>query len=271
MRTNPRPTQGSIGYYYPDDYGPYRNTVIRERTWFFSVSELLRLPIKKVIRFNSTRLPRIPVGRMMEIGCASGAFLERMAREGWTVEGIEFSSNAADCARVSGHKVFCGRVEDAPDPRQLFDLVVAWMVVEHLFDPVSVLKKLCKWVKPEGWLVFSVPNAASIEFKLFRKNWYALHLPNHLYHFTPETLRKVVNKGGWEIEKVFHQRTLANLIGSLGYWLADRNKLKSLAKKMSNYPEKSRILPYFLYPLSYLFSLFGQTGRMTVWAKKKHD
>ena len=271
MRTNPRPTQESIGYYYPDNYSPYKSIAIREGNFPSSIFGHLKTSVQGLIRFNSTRIPNLDPGRMLEIGCASGAFLEKMARKGWYVEGIELSRKASERARAFGHKIINAAVEDAPDPLQLYDLIVGWMVLEHLHDPVGVLKKLRRWVKADGWFVFSVPNADSFEFKLFRERWYALHLPNHLYHYTPNTLEKVLNKGGWEMVRVFHQRTSANLIGSIGYWLANRNRLKLLAEKMKDYPEKARVLSYLLFPVSFILALFGQTGRMTVWARREDD
>ncbi len=271
MRTNPRPTPETMGFYYPDNYGPYRATRINPDRKDNGHLSFWRGWVKSIFRFNTTCLPRLQPARLLEIGCASGAFLDKMSRKEWKVEGLEFSEAAAHSARSLGFSVYTGSVESAPDPEHLFSLVVGWMVLEHLHDPVLALKKLHRWVEPHGWLVLSVPNAGSVEFKIFRDRWYALHLPNHLYHYTPDSLSKVLEAGGWKTVRVFHQRILANFIASTGYWLQDHGILPRLSDKLVALPESRGRLNHFFYPLAYLLSIFGQTGRMTVWARRIDD
>ena len=272
MRTNPRPTQQTIGFYYPDYYGPYQGTrVDLSNAAVNSAHPFWKQIILRIFELNTYRLPNLLPGRLLEIGCASGSFLHRMASKGWEVEGLEFSEKAADSAHLLGYSVYTGPVELAPDPKHPFNLVVGWMVFEHVHDPLIVLRKLCRWLRPDGWLVISVPNAGSLEFSIFKKRWYALHLPNHLYHYTPETLCRIMRSGGWRIEKVFHQRTLSNFIASIGYWLKDHATMKRLSDLFIAYPERAGIMHYLIYPLTFLLSLFGQTGRMTVWARRLDD
>jgi 2-polyprenyl-3-methyl-5-hydroxy-6-metoxy-1,4-benzoquinol methylase len=270
MRTNPRPTPDTIGFYYPDDYGPYVGTRVqhampKSASW---IKKLLRPIVRRVFNFNVTTLPAMAPGRMLEIGCASGAFLHQMAGQGWQVQGIEFSEKAAQAAAQLGYQVHAGPLETAPNPEEPFDLIVGWMVLEHLHDPVSGLQKLRKWAKSGAWLVLSVPNAGSLEYHLFKDKWYALQLPTHFHHFTPATLEKVLSAGGWKLEKIHHQRVLSNLIASTGYVLRDKGYAK-LGQEFIDFPERAGRWNYVLYPLAWLFSVFGQTGRMTVWARVK--
>lgn|ERR1019366_1303633 len=270
MRTNPRPTPDTIGFYYPDDYAPYVGTRVqharpKSASW---IKMLLRPIVRRVFNFNMTTLPAMSPGRMLEIGCASGSFLHQMAGQGWQVQGIEFSEKAARAAAQLGYRVHAGPLETAPQPDEPFDLIVGWMVLEHLHDPVGGLQKLREWAKPGAWLVLSVPNAASQSFRFFKNRWYDLHLPNHLYHFTPHTIELVFKASGWKLEKVHHQRVLSNLIASTGYVLRDKGYAK-LGQKFIDFPERAGRLNYVLYSLAWLLSVFGQTGRMTVWARVK--
>jgi len=270
MRTNPRPTPDTIGFYYPDDYGPYVGTRVqhaqpKSANW---IKKLLRPVVRHVFNFNMTTLPTMGSGRMLEIGCASGAFLHQMAGQGWQVQGIEFSEKVAQAAAQLGYRVHAGPLETAPQPDEPFDLIVGWMVLEHLHDPVGGLQRLREWAKPGAWLVLSVPNAGSLEFRLFKDKWYALQLPTHFHHFTPATLKKVLSVGGWKLEKIHHQRVLSNLLASTGYVLRARGYTK-LGQKFIDFPERAGRWNYVLYPLAWLFSVFGQTGRMTVWARVK--
>jgi len=266
MRTTPRPTPETIGFYYPDDYGPYLGTQIRQAGPTSSFKKLLISLLKRLVNFNTQHLPSLTPGRVLEVGCASGSFLHQMANQGWQVQGIEFSEKAAQAAAQRGYLVHAGPLETAPPPDESFDLIVGWMVLEHLHDPVGGLKKLREWAKPDAWLALSIPNAKSLEFRLFKENWYALQVPTHLHHFTPETIRQVLQASGWTLEKVHHQRVLSNLIASTGYVLRDKGYVR-LGKKFIDFPEQGGRWVYALYPLAWLFSVFGQTGRMTVWAR----
>lgn len=270
IRTNPRPTPDTIGYYYPDEYGPYYGTKIKQEVRENSKFKIKMITsLKKLISFNTNAIPNLPPGRLLEIGCASGAFLYKMQTRNWFVQGIELSTTACQNARHHGIDVFNGSVESAPAPEYPYDLIVGWMVLEHLHDPVGALKLLNSWSKPGGWIVLSVPNAESIEFRLFKQRWYALHLPAHLYHFTPNTLNNLLAECGWKTERIIHHRIVSNLIASCGYWMQDRNILSGMADWMAEFPEKQAYLHALFYPLSTLLSAFGQTGRMTIWARKK--
>lgn len=268
MRTDPRPTPDTMGFYYPDNYGPYLGTQVRQQqvTKPSGMKKILGPLLKRFFNFHAQSLPSITPGRMLEIGCASGAFLHQMAARGWEVEGIEFSESAARRAAQLGYPVHVGALETAPSPRESYDLIVGWMVLEHLYDPVAGLRMLREWAKPGAWLVLSVPNAGSLEFRLFKDRWYALQLPTHIHHFTPETLKEILQAGGWKLKKVYHQRILSNFIASAGYLLKDKGYVK-LGGKLLAFPENSGRWPYILYPLAWLLSVFGQTGRMTVWAE----
>ncbi len=268
MRTNPRPTPETIGYYYPEDYGPYKGTKISSESFDDQPSIWKRLA-KSLIKFNTDCIPEIKSGRLLEIGCASGSFLHKMANQGWQVEGIEFSETAAEAARSSGYSVKTGSVESVSDFDETFDLIVGWMVVEHLHQPVEALEKLAGWTKPGGWLAISVPNAKALEFKLFKDKWHALQLPTHLYHFTPETLEQLLDKSGWEMKKVFHQRVISSQVESLGYIIGEYFPGRKLHKFLTGFSERGVIWNVALYPLAWVLSLFGQTGRMTIWAQKK--
>ena len=269
IRTNPRPTPDTIGYYYPDDYGPYLDSIVTavEEESSNTIKQFFKPMVKKIFNFHGTPLPTLPVGHMLEIGCASGSYLHNMASKGWQVQGIEFSAKAAQTAMQLGYSVHVGPLESAPQPESPLDLIVGWMVLEHLYDPVAGLRKLSKWAKPEAWLVLSVPNAGALEFRIFKDKWYALQVPTHLNHFTPQSLKKVLLAGGWQIVALHHQRTLSNLIGSFGYVLRQQGLVK-LGNRLIEFPHAGGIMTYLLYPLSWLMSLFGQTGRMTVWARK---
>lgn len=266
MRTNPRPTTDSLHNYYPDNYGPYESTRVHPQTstggiYVPSWKRILR----KLIDANSQRMPPLKPGHLLEIGCASGAFLHAMAQKGWDVKGIEFAQKAADAARRLGYAVQVGTIESATAPEKSYDAIVGWMVFEHLQHPVQCLKKLRSWVNPEGWLVLSVPDAGSWEFKLFKDAWYSLSLPMHLFHYTPSTLRTVLSAGGWTAERIFWHNDPKNLFHSLRYRCLERGWSGSGARLLDI--AEGRRLRVGRLLIGRMLGLIRNSGRMTVWAR----
>ncbi|CAK0745768.1 Class I SAM-dependent methyltransferase [Gammaproteobacteria bacterium] len=261
MRTDPRPTPSGMGVYYPADYGPY----VSSRT--HATSPAWQRLARRLFETRAETIPSLPVGRLFEIGCAAGGFLRRMEKQGWSVEGLEFSATAAAHAQAAGLKVRAGALEQANDPDGRFDLIVGWMVLEHLHEPLAALRRLRGWIAPDGWLAISVPDAGGWEFRTFGADWYALHLPNHLTHFTPTTLTRLLAEAGWRVERITHQRNLLNLFPSLGYRRQSRHADDRLTHWLIHYPERGGVVKAVLYPLAVLLAAFGQTGRMTVWAR----
>lgn len=263
MRTNPRPTLQAICFYYPEDYGPYRGTHFpNDRT----NEGLWKLTAKKIFDTDSRKIPPVKPGRLLEIGCASGAFLARMAARGWRVEGIEYSSRFAENARAQGYVVRTDLLEHISAPAGPFDLVVGWQVLEHLHNPVFALEKLHDWTKPGGWLALSVPDASAWEFSVFAAKWYGLDLPRHLFHFTPGTLRAMLAKAGWKTERIFWQHNPNNLLHSLRYCCLDRGWVSGAAYLLDVVQgRRQRVLRSIL---SLLVGSLRASGRMTAWATR---
>lgn len=270
QRTTPRPTQQTIGAYYPDDYGPYKGTCVEncEGEGRGLKSALLSFA-KRIFDTKAQALPNMQPGRMLEIGCASGSFLHHMATCGWRVEGIEYAETAAKSARALGYPVEIGALETINKPDDSYDLIVGWMVLEHLHQPLECLRKLAKWARRDAILVVSVPNVGSIEAQLFGPNWYALQLPTHLFHYDTSSISKVLQAGGWRVTHIHHHRTVANIVASLGYWLREQG-FAGLGQRLIQFPETGGRLGVLLtFPLALPLALFGQTGRMTVWARRE--
>lgn len=268
MRTNPRPTAQTIGVYYPSDYGPYLGTIASNRS---GLTARLATFARKFVDFRSEAIPDIEPGHALEFGCASGAFLQKLAALGWSPVGVEFSESAAERARGLGFEVHAGAMENVELPNSRFDLVVGWMVLEHLHRPIEVLKRLHAATSPGAWLAISVPNCASSSFTKFRGHWFPLHLPNHLFHFTPDSLGKVLAAGGWEVKRCMQQRILVDWMLSAALRRLSKSKTSRMANVVLKLPSGGAglALNLLLYPAALIFAAFGAGTRMTVWAQRR--
>lgn len=262
--TNPRPTQETIGYYYPDTYGPYSSTLIPTSAKKSKILGFLR----SILQTKENYIPKMLPQSLLDIGCASGLFIDQMQKLGWQVEGIEFSQSAVDNARRKGLNVHHGSMLDFECGPEKFDLITAWMVLEHIHDPINALEKIYSWLKPTGTLTISIPNAASFDFKSLGEHSYGIHIPNHLHHFTPNTISKILTDVGFSDIRIHHQITMASAIPSVGYALRKKGVAPKIANTLIEYPHAPKYVKLLMFPISWLFSILGQTGRITVWASK---
>lgn len=283
--TNPIPQAEHIQKFYPDSSGYYQPVKPASTGFSYELKKkvlinYLQYPgsknlIHKIILFplflfyrTKWRIQGYPKfegnGSILDIGCSYGSFLYQLNQLGWKTKGIEMNQNAVDYGRKALQLDIDRLTLDDYDSNELFDVITMRMVLEHLERPISILKKCHSLLKPGKQLIVSVPDFSGFEAKLFKEYAYTLHLPVHFNHFTPESIRSVLKSSGFEDIKVYHQRSLNDLIGPFKYMLQDGRDKKWLRLFMSNSVVKLIFLKPFITILSYL----GKTSRMTVFARK---
>ena len=87
-----------------------------------------------------------------------------------------------------------------------FDTITCWHVLEHVQHPMALAKWAHANLKPGGIFQVTVPNLASWQARMFDKDWLHLDVPRHRYHFSPDTLAKLLDDAGFEI---VHSTTFA--------------------------------------------------------------
>lgn len=141
-------------------------------------------------------------GAVLDLGCGTGSFLTSLKDQGWKLYGIEISEPSAEKARArSGAQVFIGDILEAPFPPESMDVVTSFDVLEHLYGPREAMEKVWRWLKPGGIFYVVIPNIQSWEARLFRSYWWGLELPRHLYHFSPESLERLLLSTGFRKER----------------------------------------------------------------------
>jgi 2-polyprenyl-3-methyl-5-hydroxy-6-metoxy-1,4-benzoquinol methylase len=146
-------------------------------------------------------------GALLDLGCGCGSFLATLDHQAWQLYGVEMSADSADAARKrTGAEVFTGDILAARFPAGHFDVITCLHVLEHVYDPVAVLRRAWSWLKPGGILLVEVPNIDAAERKLFRSFWYPLELPRHLYHFSSRSLRHLAALIGYREQHVIARR-----------------------------------------------------------------
>jgi len=230
---NPRPTLDEIARYYPDQYftpaAPKSRTELEKQAKRFSrrvkqwiMEDFYGYPMvgsrrpwhtfRKALLWPEylRRLWRgrdiIPwggAGRLLDVGCGPGGNLAVFQEQGWDVYGIDFTPEAVQQARARvGDRIHAGTLETAPYKDGTFDVIFLSHSFEHFFSPSQALIRLRQLLAPKGRLVITVPNSASLEAGLFGPAWTPWELPRHLYHFSPVTIRHVLEKAGFRVAQL---------------------------------------------------------------------
>ena len=280
--TNPRPKEKDMERYYKRYSLHQTDGAIPLETKRRSIKRYVPESLKKIIRgklfplldTRCTVFPELPPGsRVLEIGCATGAGMKSLEKKGWKITGIEPSVEASEHARKHvALDVVTGTVESCSFEDEVFDLAYGWHVVEHFRNPVRSLEKLHKIIKPGGFLCLSMPNADCWESRLFGEYWAMYQPPIHCYHYTPETITRMLSKTGFSVERIFHQINSVNIFNSLGAFLLENGYSGKMSAFLLSFGSGSGALYSLfnrgMYPVSYLLSRAGQGGRMTVMARR---
>ena len=142
---HPQPTPKDLKANY-DDYLPVDATSIRQ--WRALVKPVIDISAELI----TTRLGH--TGRLLDVGCGYGFFMERMQQLGWLVEGIEVSPvGRRHALQLCGFEVYAHPLEELNLDENRYDAVTLFYVIEHVNDPVDILKKVKKILKPGGMVM----------------------------------------------------------------------------------------------------------------------
>lgn len=264
---NPQPDPEELKKHYPFEYGPY-NSDFKLLKYGPFTGFLKKFVTKLKNRGkNKTQQKKEDMSEdtFLDIGCGSGAHLEKMRKNHphWQLYGLDNSEFACQSARSKGFEVFCGDTLELSLPKNFFDHIYMGQVIEHVENPMSVIKKVSSLLKEGGTFTLITPNIDSIAAKIFRNFWFALEVPRHLYLFSNKTLSKMLQKNGFEVKSIIYDKEPKTAVRSLSYIFYNRS--------VDINPVFWHAFWYLLNPVSVLLALFGKTSIMTVQAQKQPD
>lgn len=141
-------------------------------------------------------------GNILDVGCGVGLLLLLAKKRNWNEFGIEISKFASNFAKNKLNlNVFHTDNLDS-FTNDFFDVVVVSHVLEHLKDPLIILKNIRKKLHRNGILVISVPNIGGLLPRIQKENWPSLQPSQHIYQFTPQTIKLVLKKAGFKPIKI---------------------------------------------------------------------
>ncbi len=190
--THPFPSEGDLKSLYGEAYySVYINDEQKKRAVF-------RERIQWLKKFT------ILEGKLLDVGCETGIFLEMIRQEGLDITGIEISETACRYAyRRLGPVIFQGDIRKKNFADNTFDIVTLWHTLEHVPDPLGYLMDIRRILKPGGRVIVEVPNIQFIGTSFLTALGRTGHFlaGEHLVHFSPKTIKMMIEKAGFTITK----------------------------------------------------------------------
>ncbi len=147
--------------------------------------------------------PPVPAARALDVGCGDGYYVRALAALGWHSVGLERSPRRARNAQhIAGQAILLADAHMPPTAPGAFHLITLWHVLEHLPDAHRALVVLRACLAPGGSLLVEVPNRASVQARALGHRWLHLAPDAHVWHFTPQTLRRTLSRAGFIVLRV---------------------------------------------------------------------
>jgi 2-polyprenyl-3-methyl-5-hydroxy-6-metoxy-1,4-benzoquinol methylase len=223
-------------------------------------------------RYHATHVRRIAEyskGRsLLDLGCGSGIFVKAARERGYDARGIDMSPASIECGRKLWNlDITCITIDDYlrnPENREKAEVVTMYSVLEHVTKPHDTLAEVRHLLADGGLLVAEVPNFSSYQARTFGAHWFNLDVPRHLFHYSTEGLRRVVEDAGFEVIAV-RPGPAAIDFGIAASLMPMPKSGETLIHKVIR---KLVVTPFgrMLVPIEHLM---GSAGSLEVYARKK--
>lgn len=210
-------------------------------------------------------------GRLLDVGCGIGGFIDAASHCGWDSYGIDIS-NSVRIPQSKGLKAFQGYIEEMNFMDNYFDVITMFDVIEHIVDLNSLMSSVRRLLRPNGGLIIVTPNIKSLTSRLLRSKWQAVEPEDHYSLFSSSALEFLVNKYGFVTKKL-----LAYDINIYDFKYIFMPYLRSIEERKQRQKERRILIervvnnPSLLYirnNINRLLSLLMMGERLIIVAKK---
>jgi 2-polyprenyl-3-methyl-5-hydroxy-6-metoxy-1,4-benzoquinol methylase len=186
------PEKKEVEHYYEKEYLIEQKDILQiEKRRIFRISENIQL-ISIISKYATAP------AKILDIGCDKGYFLDEARRYDYDVNGLELSDESIKYCINTGINV----KKNIDDYEYNFDIITMWHSLEHFPDPNEFLKKLKNKMEKGAYIFIRVPNYDNIWRKIFGKNWTWLQPENHYFQYNQQSLRKLLELNGFDIEYI---------------------------------------------------------------------
>ena len=233
-----RPVESEVWKCYADAYGPHsakskQRALFNLPVWVNRGCQKAADLILGQARFQGwirqVEKSLVKAGDILDFGCGSGKYLDRARKLGCTTLGIDFSPKALEEVARRGH-------ETMPVSEQTWNAIASRKlkfvrmnhVVEHLYDPLRVLRKINNAIDEGGCLHLSTPNPIGPSATRYRDAWWGLECPRHIALIPPAQLEKMLREAGFKSVTIVQEPIAKDLLRSWAFRRVDAGKLKNV-------------------------------------------
>lgn len=244
-------------------YGENQNSIFN-KIEFYYINRRWKQEVKLLKRYLKKD------ALLLDIGAGSGLFLKALQNQGIRAEGIDKYIDL----KMNGLKILPLDIEKEDLPYAGYDCVTMYHSLEHMKNPSVVLKKIRDALNNGGMLLLQVPNIASWQFRIFRKRWFHLFLPFHIFHYSTDTLTRLLENNGFSIIHIRHFSNRWNVEG----WSASVLRWNPVYFLIKKAEKNNALLQKFVYlfvtmlfiPFALVEAIFKRGGVITVVARKRN-
>jgi 2-polyprenyl-3-methyl-5-hydroxy-6-metoxy-1,4-benzoquinol methylase len=160
------------------------------------------LTIKRYNEILDKMEPFRQTGRLLDIGCGIGFFLDEAKKRGWEVYGTEYSERLIGLLREKGITIHEGQLNSENYQKGFFDVVTSFEVIEHINNPTSELKQIATLLRKGGLVYLTTPNFNSLLRRRLKIQYNVIKYPEHLSYYTPKSLSRLFQLNGFKKMKV---------------------------------------------------------------------
>lgn len=183
-------------YYQSANYISHSNTKKGIVNRLYHFARFFTMLSKEALVKNATKKQ---VGMLLDVGCGTGVFVHSMVKAGWNVVGIEPDKDARALALKKYNCDIYSAEELFILPEATYDAITLWHVLEHVHGLDAYIDQLKKLLAPGGKLIIAVPNYTSNDAAVYKEYWASYDVPRHLYHFSPASMRKLMELHGLKV------------------------------------------------------------------------
>lgn len=282
----PQPSDETLSHHYPAEYYTHASPrpTVKDRFnyslfqflfFLFEGNKLHSGIVKKALQFIASQssyarhiveingLEYLPGAgsTFLEVGFGHGDFLNFLAKRGYVCTGVENDPVCCENMQKQGHTAFCGEVLELQLAENIFDFIRMRHTLEHIRQPVETVKKLFDVQRPGGYIFIEVPNFDGAYSKIFREDWAQLEPPRHLFHFTEETLSRILVKAGYTIVGTVFDTQPWQLLTSMQYSLGSQKNSNSVIRSLQRISSS-------LHKLSSMLTSLGMGDNIIIVAQK---